>query len=203
MKYLAQILLASLIVLPAQAKPVPAWLEPMPIGAVLKFVSASATCSAVAVAPYEALTAAHCIHKGATMTLRDILGHLHRVHTATEHPTEDVALLTVLSGSGPFAELAVVSNSIPTRGELAFVAGYGCFGKLDIRPVVFGGYTDATFTDIEVTGDICHGDSGGPMFNAKGELIAVNRAMLTLRVPLAYEAPVHALVLATLRSAKK
>lgn len=186
----------------ARSQQVPAWLNPMPIAAILRLSSQDATCSAVAVGPYEALTAEHCVPKQGTYLTRDIFGTRRTVKSIILHPTLDLALIQVASGAGPFRQIAEVSNKIPNLGEIVFLAGYGCFGRLDIRPGVYDG-PDTPGTDLRVGAAMCHGDSGGPVFDDQGHVIALNRAMPSERIPVGYETPVTKSTLELLRSRAK
>ncbi len=85
--------------------------------------------------------------------------------------------LAALVTEPPEAQPVAVAADQPRRGEPAWSCGYGPQGRYACNQGRVTGYvrthTTATFETLELTGTAREGDSGGPVFNRRGELVAV------------------------------
>lgn len=134
-------------------------------------------CSAVAVGPREALTAAHCTGDGKAGVLsRD---RVVVVVLAVEVvPEADLAVLALAPGMQDFKAWARIRAEAPKAGERAMVNGVGCSKgeRFDARPVTHqrrGRDLEGVLLD-EWAGHACRGDSGGGVFDQGGQLLGVN-----------------------------
>ena len=158
-----------------------------------------AGCTATLIAPHLALTAGHCAQAGITFDISFAQqpdpnalpgqgGYL--VGQAIANPAydpnnlatngHDVAVV-LLGGTAPVAPVAL--GSAPAAGATVRAVGYGMdtFGSdgtgAGIRRQV-GVAVDAVAAHEIVTGvagiGTCHGDSGGPLFDASGALVATD-----------------------------
>lgn len=125
-------------------------------------------CSAVVISAHTVLTAGHCV--------------------AMAHTVSNLGLriVDVQFPLGPWADVATLETEdiIPVspaqigvaRGQYLWVAGYGCdrptHHRLEVRLLERAG---ATY----VHGVICPGDSGSPVYSARGELVAIAVAYFT------------------------
>ncbi|MBX3412180.1 MAG: trypsin-like peptidase domain-containing protein [Pirellulales bacterium] len=99
---------------------------------------------------------------------------LQRAHLVAIDEKNDLACLLVVSKTT--AAVAVAAER-PRRGTTLTWCGYGevgdfvaMRGTLEEYATLQGGKANGV---LEVTGAARHGDSGGPIFNARGELVAV------------------------------
>lgn len=131
------------------------------------------SCTAIAVSPTQALTAAHCFEKGpverAELLAPDASHYV--VDEIKVHSGADVAAVTVKDGT--FSEWAQMDLRTPKFASIMWVAGYGCPPRitLGVRPAVF----EADLLNYYgLTGLLCFGDSGGPLFTNEGKLAGIN-----------------------------
>lgn len=111
-------------------------------------------------------------------------GHTDRITVTTEwgtydakvlgtHPSYDVAALIIEPGRDlPYAPLV---SSDPQPGERIFLCGYGG-GRWKQTPGSVKGYVthgSADPQDIAVTPIAISGDSGGPIYNERGEVVGI------------------------------
>lgn len=131
-------------------------------------------CTGVLVSDSEVMTAAHCVHGDMQVEIGDV-HYLAAKRWAWGARGEDVAMLA-LSAPLPDAQPASVAAVAPRPGDALTLIGYGCTGKQLSRSVTrrWGAYAEDTEYDAD--GCTCPGDSGGPVFNADGELVAINWA---------------------------
>lgn len=164
------------------------WLVPMPLNSILRFSAGRYMCSAVSLDATHALTAGHCIASPDKPLLLDRVLELHAVGAITIDFEDDLALLELMPGTPPLpAPYAVLAEGPdPAFGEMVFVAGYGCFQDLDVRPAVFMRRTPLE-DEYLLNGTVCQGDSGGPTFNAKGQLLSVHSRTAIEKTPLAFD----------------
>lgn len=93
-----------------------------------------------------------------------------------DDPAQDLAALSIMA---PKAAPVPLADYRPNKGDIIYSAG--CGGLDANRILVNEGnvthYTDRTgagdYSGIKITGGVRQGDSGGPMFNAVGEVAAV------------------------------
>lgn len=139
---------------------------PVPIGAVLAFTDGFTACSAVAIAPKQALTTAHCLRNRDRRWL--VLADGALVPVIGHEVDGELAVLHVYSR---LPVVAQVARRVPQPGDRAWLAGYGCRSdgwrlRLDVREA-------RALNAVQYAGNACHGDSGGGVFDAGGRLVGV------------------------------
>lgn len=127
------------------------------------------SCSAVMIAPERALTARHCMTMDAPVVT--INGVDYPVSHAYGNPALDLALLVIPDAPCPCAKPAPVAVK---SGEKVMVIGYPygigrvvTYGEMQER-VVIG---DVVY--VMITAPARPGNSGGGVFNEKGELLGI------------------------------
>lgn len=128
---------------------------------VLQLRSGDQFCSAVAVAPHRVLTAEHCIDPVGLVELRQPSGAQLEAVVRTPWVGADIVTLKT-TATLPAFEYATAA---PQQGDLLQLIGYGCGGQQThelraLQPAL-------------AAGEACHGDSGGAVLNASGELVGV------------------------------
>jgi S1-C subfamily serine protease len=144
----------------------PAWAE-----AVVLMITPKGRCSAVMITPHAALTARHCTETVNAAVLKRG-GRVVIVDSVIQHPDRDVSILSLASDMpGPYA---FESSRLPRAGEAAFVVGFGCdYPARGVRRLVALG---RSVEGLAFAGRVCGGDSGGGVFNSRGELVAITSA---------------------------
>lgn len=160
--------LVLLFLVGCAAVPVPDRLpDPAPILAVYEYTNGSQKCSAVALDQTTYVTAGHCAGGPGPWFL--VQGGVDYVISQPSAAAEtDIALgraLESLPGS------ALVAPGLPAPAEPVILSGFGC--PTQLRPGVWIGAGPGLIPDPAVAGVACPGDSGGGLFNARGELVAV------------------------------
>ena len=130
-------------------------------------------CTGTVIKSNVILTAAHCIdYQTAERNMGSIITGQGREYTikggfsfSQELGRTDVALLH-LSGSIPSSEAipAVVHAGIPSYGSSATIYGFGCNDRRTQGGNLLSQKQKYNFTIGERTGNLCPGDSGGPVF---------------------------------------
>ena len=121
------------------------------------------------------LTCAHLFRDGqGTTTVQFPTGQCLPATVLEVDPAWDLAVLA----TGPAgAEAVTIADEYPRPGETLESCGYGPDGRYWCNRGRALGYarTDATNTyeTLQLTGSARDGDSGGPVFNGRGELVAV------------------------------
>ena len=121
------------------------------------------------------VTCQHMFREGTgTITCTFADGQQAKADLLCADPAWDLAALLVRA---PNAEPIEVAATAPRAGEIVLSSGYGPDGTYWANRGSVKGYvrTQATRTSetLEITGRARGGDSGGPMLNAKGELVGV------------------------------
>lgn len=138
-------------------------------------------CTGVAIGLRTVLTARHCVEGGKRIGgfIRTLLGGLHPVRFYSPDPEEDITMLTIADSMG------VQPAEIAPRGEVSSalrLEGYGCLPQLELLPLhgvdIEPLQRQATAryvigNALYLSGCVCHGDSGGPVFDDQGRLVAL------------------------------
>jgi hypothetical protein len=101
-------------------------------------------------------------------------GQSYQARLLGQDPQWDLAALEI---ANPPSAAVAISQDYPRPGEVLKACGYGPNGRYVCSIGEALGYTrpavNATYETLEMRGAAREGDSGGPVFNAKGELCAV------------------------------
>jgi hypothetical protein len=121
------------------------------------------------------ITCHHLFREGVgTITVTFPDGQRHVARLLGHDPEWDLAALEIAS---PQATPVAVSQNYPRPGDILRACGYGSDGRYVCSMGEALGYTrpsvGATYETLEMQGAAREGDSGGPVFNQKGELCAV------------------------------
>ncbi len=165
----------------ADAPVVPSDIDPQPPEAVLVAAASTAAvwtgkgfCSSVLIGGNAALTDRHCYdypdHDGGFGFVA-APGPVEVVRASQWDVGRDAVLLELAADLGD--GVAVAEDVLP-RGESVWTVGYGCYGME--RALLHGGTVTGYIHNslqASVNPGICPGDSGGPMLNARGEVVAL------------------------------
>ena len=143
--------------------------------------------SGVLVSSTEVLTAAHVVQATEGITVEFASGEKIPAEITGLVGMADVALLKLL-WSPKDAHVAKMGNSSDVKiGQQVFVIGtpYGLERSLSVGHIsgrhadndIAGGFTEIEF--LQTDASINQGNSGGPMFNLKGEVIGISSFILT------------------------
>lgn len=122
------------------------------------------------------LTAAHIFRDGrGQISAQSLDGRVFSASLVLASEECDVALLRVdLPDDVP---TLTVSSSWPRQGETVWRAGFGPDETLKELPGAVKGYVKtercATYETLKIDGPARQGDSGGPVYNANGEIVGV------------------------------
>ncbi|MGQ9576471.1 MAG: S1 family peptidase [Thermoguttaceae bacterium] len=121
------------------------------------------------------LTCAHLFRGGAgaiTVAFQD--GRRHGARLVAADEAWDLAALEI---ADPAVQPAAIATDPPRPGELLQSCGFGPDGRLGCIQTRVLGYArtelNRTHETLTLSGEARPGDSGGPVFNARGELVAV------------------------------
>ncbi len=150
-------------------------------GTELPYSDGTFLCSSTALEPHTLTTARHCvlaaIEGGSPGFVVMPDGSMNEVVNAWVSPTNDAALLTVKDA---LPMVMPAARELPAVGDILWIAGYGCDShaggtdfifELRVSPLTYLG-RDIHGAEV-YHGTVCHGDSGGAVFNAKGQLVAI------------------------------
>lgn len=170
----------------ASAPPAPLWQDRVDVASAVYLHGGGAACSGVAIDDHIVATAAHCMQHAISEAIPSPGNAPRPVELVeTYFADRDIALVRVGGAPLPLQARIATSNTLP--GQLAFAAGFGCYGSLAIYPGIRTDLPDADGQDVYAMA-ICPGDSGGPVFNDRGELVGVLSAR-AVGNPLAYVEP--------------
>lgn len=159
-------------------------------------------CSAVAVGPRTVLTAQHCTELGGKITVAMDGMPQHEVAVVATHPTLDFSALTLKDDiEPPYADV----GAPPLEYDPVLFVGYGCalrpggtLGRLETRTGLYlrrgSPPLPTEFPDLLSAGVVCHGDSGGALFDGERRLIGILCAagLTDEGIPLVRAVDVHA-----------
>ncbi|MBR4976771.1 MAG: trypsin-like peptidase domain-containing protein, partial [Thermoguttaceae bacterium] len=122
------------------------------------------------------LTAAHIFRDGrGQIAAQSLDGRIFAASLVLASNECDVALLRIDAPCD--APALTISSSWPRQGETVWRAGFGPNETLQELAGVVKGYvkTDryATYETLKIDGSARQGDSGGPVYNASGEIVGV------------------------------
>ena len=140
----------------------------------LRFTS-NVLCTAVLIGPPTVVTAHHCIASTTSVSTalltREFDGTESTIETSNQVGTRDLEIVHLkTSMAPPYAKLAKHAQV----GETVYAAGYGCADHafLQERAMVEVDDSDRSW-DSFAQGVACHGDSGGGIWDAAGDLINI------------------------------
>lgn len=158
----------------------------VPVHAAVLVRGADWLCSGVAVDANTVVTATHCVANGSFEVEAYPGLRYTNVRVSVADEARDVAIVHVEPALGAVAELAPF---LPLPGTLVYAVGFGCAqGR---APAVHAGAYVARDLDgdLVLAMGVCHGDSGGPVFDEQGRLFAIiSKRAEPASVPLAFAA---------------
>jgi len=121
------------------------------------------------------VTCAHLFRRGVgEVTVAFPGGQQHQARVLAVDETWDLAALEI---ADPGAEPIAIAADSPQPGESLQSCGFGSDGRYGCNPGRVLGYArpagSTTHETLTLTGRAREGDSGGPVFNGRGELVAV------------------------------
>jgi serine protease Do len=176
-----KLLLAVLLVcIPGCAMSTPAVLAPAMVASTVALSRANGDvyCSGVAISATQVLTAAHCLGQVELYVFAEG-GTPKKAIVIWANDERDAALIEVEGAH--FSPARIGDSSKLQRGDQVFGVGHS-YGKLAFSFVVgHVAYVGRTFIDGEAPGSFIQynlatrgGNSGGPIFNAAGEIVAIH-----------------------------
>lgn len=125
------------------------------------------------------LTAAHVVNSADTLTV-DVKGRgQYAAKVISSYQAADIALIKILSTENDFPAIALGDSGKAKIGNEVFVIGtpYGLSHTLTVGHLsgrrLHQGVGKGTIEFLQTDAAINQGNSGGPLFNVKGELIGV------------------------------
>lgn len=128
-------------------------------------------CTAFAIGAREVVTAAHCVVDQASLRVNG-----HAPLSVDIRERSDIAVLHM--GADFVGTIFPVARLSPAGGDEVSLVGYGCTGVAQ-RRVLRARSDNNDPRRIGMRGCACHGDSGGPILNAAGEVVGVMSAGVT------------------------
>jgi len=133
------------------------------------------------------LTAAHVVHGSDTITIKTHDGELHDAELLFSEASADIALIRIKNPAPELAYAALGNSDRLAIGQNVYVIGapYGLESSYSTGTIsgfrefnrLYDGTILAEF--IQTDAAINSGNSGGPMFNSKGEVIGISSRILT------------------------
>ena len=113
------------------------------------------------------------VFKDATGALAvDCYGGRHNIEIISKNEEQDVILFRILE---PIASALPLANNIPPIGESCIAIGNPRGLTNTLSTGIISSFRD-NYSYIQTTAEITHGSSGGPLFNAAGEVIGITTA---------------------------
>lgn len=129
-----------------------------------------------------AVTNNHVVQNADEVTVTDRDGHEYKADVIGTDPKTDIALIKI-KGSKPFSFVKFATDK-PRVGDWVVAVG----NPFGLGGTVTSGIISATGRDIgsgpyddflQIDASINHGNSGGPAFNMKGEVVGMNTAIFS------------------------
>lgn len=139
------------------------------------FVGSGTLCTAVAISSTQALVAKHCvdsIEKDPSQYLKGVDG-VHKITATVFGPVWDLAVLSIAEDL-PFADWIEIRKEPIQKGEPLLAVGYGCDPLHKELSMHLGSAQSTTLDGYRYfSTQECHGDSGGPVLDTQGHLVAL------------------------------
>jgi S1-C subfamily serine protease len=135
------------------------------------------------------ITAKHVVEPPDEISIKLSDGSLIKVKKVWKSPTEDVAFLDMESKT-KLPPLRI-SPKVPVFGTRVFAQGYPLdFNTVAVTEGLVGdAFKDDTYgkkTLLAFSSDIIYGNSGGPVYNEKGEVVSIVNCVRTSEFPVWY-----------------
>lgn len=145
--------------------------------------------SGVLITPeHHVLTAAHVVDGADEIIVKTYDGKLRRAELLFSEPSADIALIKLLEASPELQRVELGDSDKLVVGQLVYVIGspYGLEGSFSVGHISgfrdFGRLYHGTIQAelIQTDAAINSGNSGGPVFNSRGEVIGIASRILTV-----------------------
>ena len=145
--------------------------------------------SGVLITPeHHVLTAAHVVDGADIIIVKTHDGKTRRAELLFSEPSADIALIRLLEASPTLRHVELGDSDELVVGQLAYVIGspYGLEGSFSVGHISgfrdFGRLYQGTIQAelIQTDAAINSGNSGGPVFNSRGEVIGIASRILTV-----------------------